>query len=175
RRFPVDAAALHSGGSGNTERTIARVARDPERSLKRRPSDPPHRRWNFTANWITRVATPCTPPPTVPKLADNTLRSTLAGEGLKRLKTLKISTRNSMLPGSGRLNALVSETSALMVPGKRMAPVRGELPKLPNCAGTKAEVSNQRWNVRSLRGKLTVSRIKRSGREGTPVAVVSSP
>src|SRR5207247_2187243 len=47
---------------------------------------------------MTRVVTPCTPPPTAPNVFERILRSTVPGSGLKWFVRLKNSVRNSRQP-----------------------------------------------------------------------------
>src|SRR5215210_7978585 len=98
---------------------------------------------------MTRVVTPRTPPPIAPKVCDAKFKSTVCGSGLKWLKRLKISVRNSNSRDSPILNRLLTEKSKLTTPGRRMAPVRGEVPNRPKAGAAKAAVLNQRFQVRS--------------------------
>src|SRR4029434_373398 len=129
---------------------------------------------SFAPNWITRVVTPCTPPPMLPKVGERRLRSTVCGSGLKWLKRLKISVRNSNERDSPNLNRLLTEKSELITPGRRIAPVRGELPKRPNGACANAAVLNHRFHVRSPFGRFASCPATRSGREALPTPVVST-
>ena len=70
---------------------------------------------------MTRVVTPCTPPPTAPNVADRILRSTVAGSGLKWFVRLKNSVRNSMCRPSDIGKILLMEKSPLAIPGSRIA------------------------------------------------------
>src|SRR5262249_16301467 len=110
----------------------------------------------------------------VPNVFEFRLRSTVVGSGLKWLKRLKISVRNSKRRNSPILICLLTEKSELMAPGNRIAPVRGEVPKRPAGARTNADVLNQRFQVRSSLGRLPLCPAPRSGRELLPVAVVST-
>src|SRR5262245_46880427 len=123
---------------------------------------------------MIRVVTPCTPPPMLPNVGACRLRSTVCGSGLKWLKRLKISARNSNERDSPTPNRLLTEKSALLMPGNRIAPVRGEVPKRPNGACTNAEVLNHRFHVRSLAGRLPLCPATISGREDRPTPVVST-
>src|SRR5436309_2689473 len=97
---------------------------------------------------MTLVVTPCTPPPTVPKVADRIFRSTVAGSGLKCFRRLKNSERNSSDARSLIRVDLVTEKSTFSIPGRRTAFVRGEVPNRPNGACVNAPVLNHRVHVR---------------------------
>src|SRR5438034_9349007 len=129
---------------------------------------------SLAPSWITRVVTPCTPPPMAPKVAERILRSSEEGSGLKWFVRLKISVRNSRSRPSERRNVLFTEKSALPIPGRRMALVRGDVPKRPKGASTKAAVLNHRFHVRWSRGRSAFCPATESGRELIPVPVVST-
>src|SRR5262245_39705790 len=69
--------------------------------------------------------------------------------------------------------ALLTEKSALLMPGNLIAPVRGDVPKRPKGALAKADVVNHRFHVRSLFGRLALWPATRSGREDLPTPVES--
>src|SRR5207237_3616734 len=71
-------------------------------------------------------------------------------------------------------NVLFTEKSALAIPGRRIASVRGDVPKRPKGASTKAAVLNHRCHVRWPRGRLPFCPETTSGRELIPVPVVST-
>src|SRR5215510_13885810 len=100
------------------------------------------------------------------------LRFTDCGSGLKWLKRLKISVRNSKRRDSPILNCLLTEKSELMTPGNRIAPVRGEVPKRPAGADTNADVLNHRFQVRSSLGRLPLCPATSAQRGLLPVGVV---
>src|ERR1700733_12981869 len=97
------------------------------------------------------------------------------GSGLKCLKALKKSARNCRFRDSPSLNPLVAEKSSLNRPGRRTAPVRGEVPNSPGCGAVNAAVLNCFKGVLCPRPKFAIWPGTTSGREVCPVPVFDVP
>src|SRR4029077_16086207 len=96
---------------------------------------------------------PWTPPPTMPNVAERLFKSNVAGSGLKFFRKLKNSERNSSDLVSVNRTDLLIEKSTFVMPGRRTASVRGEVPKRPNGACAKAAVLNHAFHVRWSPGR----------------------
>src|SRR5947199_178212 len=100
-------------------------------------------------------------------------RATGRAAGKRRSPRAPVRTARAPEEAAAERSDLLIEKSTFVMPGRRTASVRGEVPKRPNGTCAKPAVLNQAFQVRWSAGRSPRWPATRSGRELMPVPVVS--